>query len=176
MRATVLRYGLMGAGIWFAIWLTLFTLVKAGVIVSFDYTELIGYASMVLALAMIFFALMHQRDRVNGGQLRFRQGLVLGLLISAIVATVVGLVDVLHMFVLDPGMMDAYMEHQKAKWAASGLTLEQINSRMAAAQAELEMIKSPVGTFLVMFVTTLLIGLVITVVSALLLQRSARTS
>ncbi len=176
MRATVIRYGLIGAGLWFSIWLLLFVLVKAGVIVSFDYAEIIGYTSMVLALSMIFFALIHQRDHVNGGQLSFGQGLVLGLLISVIVSVVVGAVDVLHMFVLDPGMMDAYMEHQKAKWAADGMSSEAIAERMAAAQAEMEMIKNPVATFVLMFVTTLLIGILISVVSALLLRRSATTS
>jgi len=176
MRATVIRYGLIGAGIWFVIWLTLFLLVKAGVVRGFDFAEVIGYTSMVLALSMIFFALVQQRDRVNGGQLSFGQGFVLGLRISVIVGAVVGVVDVLHVFVLDPGFMDAYMEHEKAKWAASGLSAEQINARMAAADAEMQLIQNPIATFLLMFVTTVLIGVLISAVSALLLRRTSPTA
>lgn len=172
MRATAIRYGLIGAGIWFAIWLALFLSAKAGVIRSFDYAEVIGYTSMVLALAMIFFALLHQRDRVNGGRLSFGQGLGLGLVISVMVGTVIGVVDVLHVFVLDPGFMESYMEHQKAKWAAGGLSAAQIEAKLAAAESEMALIQNPLATFLLMFVTTALIGALISVVSALLLRRS----
>ena len=44
----------------------------------------IGYTTMLVALSVIFLAIKHQRDVVNGGVIRFLPAFLMGLGISAV--------------------------------------------------------------------------------------------
>lgn len=176
MKSPLVRYSVIGSLIWLTMFFGSLLLVKLKAITNYDYSAIIGYSGMILSLAMIFFALKDQRDRVNGGYLSGAQGFMLGMLITLIVATVVGLSDVLYISVINPAFYTEYMEAMKTKWLAEGKSVEQVTAMIQKANTESAFFMSPVGAFLLMFATVLPIGLLISLVSAALLRRTGQTS
>ncbi len=167
MKNTVLKfgsYGLILGAVIFGLALTL------GSGLSTATQEIIGYGSMVASLSFVFFGIKHYRDKVNNGKVSFGKALLLGLLISAFVGLGVGLMDYLYTTVINPDFADEYLK----------TTLEAYESmysgeELAAKKTELtKQMKDYGGSGFMaalMFFTVLLIGLIISIISALILQR-----
>src|SRR4051794_39263873 len=81
MTKIVLTFGLI-SGIIIAgvVWLNS-SLIASGQI-SWERAEIVGYASMLIALSMVFFGIKSYRDNCAGGTIGFWKGVKVGLLIS----------------------------------------------------------------------------------------------
>lgn len=83
MRKIVWTFGLLCGGlITLFLWIMMFLMQKD--VLTFDNGDLVGYASMVVSLSMIFFGIKSYRDRHQNGSIKFLTGLQIGLLISVI--------------------------------------------------------------------------------------------
>lgn len=173
MKATLLRYSLIGAIIWLALFFGAFALAEGNVITDYSMTEVIGYSAMIASLSVIFFALKHQRDRVQGGVLTFGQGVRLGLGLSVIAGLVVAVSDMVYTLVLNPSFFADYAQWQAKELAKKGWSADQIAQHTAQMQAEYTQL-GPGGMGAVMFATVFVLGAVITLVAALLLKRTAK--
>jgi hypothetical protein len=169
MKKTVLRYGLLSTltlvGISLYTWLTL------GPKSDYAVYEVIGYASMVLAMVFVFFGIRHYRNKVNNGVLSFGRGLKVGVLIVLVPTLIFGVFDALYTTVINPGFMDSYYENQLSK-AKQTLSPADYELQVAEAKAEREMFGNPVVLFLVMSLTVFMIGMIATVISTLILKRA----
>jgi len=134
---------------------------------SFGSGEIIGYSSMIVAMALIFFAVKNHRDRINEGVIGFGEAMKIGLSLS----TIGGLAWGLYNFVFVTWIMPDFNEQYVAY--AEGLEVG-----TAAFEAKYEALMSgsgsfmytPIGGTIVMFMTVFLIGFVISIISALVLQ------
>ncbi|MEO1031508.1 DUF4199 domain-containing protein [Winogradskyella sp.] len=167
MKNTVLKfgsYGLILGALIFGLALTF------GNGLSYTAQEIIGYGSMIASLSFVFFGIKHYRDKVNDGKVSFGKALVLGLLISAFVGLGVGLMDYLYTTVINPDFADEYL----VKTLESYDTLYS-GEELAAKKAELTKQMEDYGgsgfMAALMFMTVVLIGLIISIISALILQR-----
>ena len=168
MKKTALRYGIFSA-------ITVIGLFTFGFLAfdTNDYTvqEIFGYSSMVLSMLFVFFGIKHFRDRVSGGSLSFGQGMKVGLLIIIIPAVAFGLFDLLYAYVLNPGCLDRYYEHQLSQAQAS-MTPSEFNVARIQMEKEKAMFDNPIMNFFVMTLTVFVIGVIATVISSLILKRS----
>ncbi|MBX7151921.1 DUF4199 domain-containing protein [bacterium] len=83
MRKIVWTFGLLCGGlITIFLWVMMFFMEKG--VLTFDNGDLVGYASMIVSLSMIFFGIKSYRDRHQNGSIKFLTGLQIGLLISVI--------------------------------------------------------------------------------------------
>ncbi|WP_111684752.1 DUF4199 domain-containing protein [Winogradskyella tangerina] len=167
MKNTVLKfgaYGLILGAVIFGLALTF------GSSLSYSAQEIIGYGSMIASLSFVFFGIKHYRDKVNAGKVSFGKALLIGLLISAFVGLGVGIMDYLYTTVINPDFADEYL-------AKTLETYESLYSgeELAAKKAELTQQMEDYGgsgfMAALMFFTVLLIGLIISIISALILQR-----
>jgi Protein of unknown function (DUF4199) len=110
------------------------------------------------------------RDKWNNGQLSFGQGLKVGILIVLIPSVAFGLFDLLYTEVLHPGWVDEYyakyIERIKASTPPS-----QLEAALRKANNQKEMFSNPLIQFLLMSATVFIIGLIVTIISALTLRR-----
>jgi hypothetical protein len=170
MKKTVLRYGLFSA-------ITIVILFTASWFIfrdsNFEAQEVFGYTSMVLSLLFVFFGIKHYRDKENGGQLTFGQGMKVGLLIVLIPALIFGIFDIFYTTVLNPGFLDRYYTAEVAKMQQS-LSASEFQAAKAELDAEKEMFSKPGVAPLVMFLTVFIIGVIVTVISSLILKRNTR--
>ncbi|RDY60140.1 DUF4199 domain-containing protein [Flagellimonas nanhaiensis] len=167
MKKTVLRFGLYGAiTIWVLFLISLFLLDN----LSFTTQEIIGYASMILSLGFVYFGIKHFRDKENEGKLSFKKALVIGILISLITALAFGILDVLYSQVLNPDFMTEYYD-TTVEGLRNTLPPDEFKVELAKMEAEKEMFSNPLFSFAIMSMTVFVIGFIISLISALILQR-----
>ena len=84
MRKVTLTFGLL-AGVIISVFMVIGIVLweKTGKITA---SELIGYATMVIALSMVFFGIKSYRDNYQNGAIGFWKGFQVGLLITLISA------------------------------------------------------------------------------------------
>lgn len=171
MKKTVLRYGLLSA-------LTIVILFTLSWLIfhdsNFEAQEVFGYTSMVLSLLFVFFGIKHFRDKENGGQLTFGQGMKIGVLIVLIPALIFGVFDIIYTTFMNPGFMDRYYSAEVARMQQS-MSATEFQAAKATLDSQKEMFSKPGVAAFVMFLTVFIIGVIMTVISSLILKRSVKS-
>jgi predicted membrane protein len=167
MKSTVIKYGLYGlvAGM---------LLFGGGLLfgedLSYGAQEIIGYGSMVISLSFVFFGIRHYRDHVNGGHVTFGKALIIGLLISMIVGLGVGVADYLYTTVINPDFAAEYLQTTLDGYKASMSEAEYEAQKDVLTQQMQDYGGSGFMATL-MFFTVVIIGFIISLISALILQK-----
>ncbi|WP_222983040.1 DUF4199 domain-containing protein [Flagellimonas meishanensis] len=167
MKKTVLKFGLYGAVTICALFLISWFVLSD---LPLSTQEVLGYVSMVVSLSFVFFGIKHFRDIQNGGTVSFKKALIIGILISLITALAFGVLDILYTEVLNPDFMVSYYENA-AENLRSTLPADQVEAKLAELESQREMFSNPLMSFLLMAMTVFVIGFIISLISALILQR-----
>ncbi|WP_298893977.1 DUF4199 domain-containing protein [uncultured Psychroserpens sp.] len=167
MKNTVIRFGLYGLAV--AVILFLLALVF-GKGLSYSTQEIIGYTTMVASLSFVFFGIKHYRDHVNDGMVSFGKALLIGVLISAMVGIGIGIADYLYTTVINPDFAQEFLDT-----SIKGLEETYSGAELEAKKNELTQQMNDYGGsgFLafIMFASVVIIGFIISLISALILQR-----
>ncbi|SNY95389.1 DUF4199 domain-containing protein [Flagellimonas pacifica] len=167
MKKTIIRFGLYGAiTIWILFLISLFLLDN----LSFTAQEIIGYVSMILSLGFVYFGIRHFRDTENEGKVSFKNALIIGILISLITALAFGILDTIYSQILNPDFMVDYYD-TIVEGLRNTLPPDEFEKRLAELNAEKEMFSNPLISFAFMAMTVFVIGSIISLISALVLQR-----
>lgn len=166
MKKTVLRFGLFGIISICLLSLLIWSLVD---VVDNTMGEVIGYTSMVVSLLFVFFGIKHFRDKENEGLVTFAKALLIGLLISLIVSLAFGILDIIYVKFINPDFMNEYYDGMLEQ--ARSLPTEEFETRKAALLAEKDMFLNPFLHFFIMSMMVFVIGFIISLLSALILQR-----
>ena len=174
MKKYILTYGSIG-GVVVLILMYISQLIStdSGGNTDFELAETLGYVSMILALSVIFLGIKSYRDQDLGGQITFGNAFKIGILITLVAAVfyIVGWMIYYHTSEGASDFLNQYMEASVDKMEASGSTQEEISAFKKQSMEFAEMYENP----LVMAGITLLeifpVGLVITLISALILKK-----
>jgi len=150
MRTTILKYGflsLLAAAVLFLAALVL------GKELSFSTQAIIGYASMFIALSFVFFGIKHFRDQENDGLITFRKAFIIGIFISLFAGMGFAIIDYIYTTFINPDFMAEYAEVMKAQ------------------DEEIVETYSNTALAMLMFTTVLALGIIVTLLSAFILQR-----
>ena len=151
MKSSILKFGVYG----FIFALMVFLLVLYfGKDLESTIQVAIGYLAMTVSSSFIFFGIKHFRDQQNNGKVSFGNALLIGILIALITSFGIAIADYIYTTVINPDFFEEY----KAMMRADGYEGE-IPEYSSAFMAVL------------MSVTVLGIGFIISLLSALLLQR-----
>lgn len=167
MKRTVLKFGLYGA---FTI--CILFLVSWFVFGDLPYStqEVLGYASMILSLGFVFLGIKYYRDKENEGRVRFKTALLIGVFISLITAVAFGILDVIYTEVLNPDFMTEYYA-RSADGLKASLPPDLVEQKLMELEAQRELFSNPLMSFALMAMTVFVIGFIISLLSALILQR-----
>ncbi|CAN5536887.1 DUF4199 domain-containing protein [soil metagenome] len=173
MRKVVLTYSLIGGFIMICFVFLIMTLCDRDML-SIDRAQYVGYASMVIALSMIFFGIKSYRDNYSNGVIRFWKGVQVGRRITAI-ASVLYFVGGELYSVVNPNfsakVMKKYADHEEKKLADRGASAEEMENVRTETENIQKMIKNPAIRFGLALFEILPVGVVITLVSAGLLRK-----
>ncbi len=151
MKNIVIRYGIYG----FLLALIVFLLaLYFGQGVDFNTQELIGYFAMIASLSFVFFGIKRFRSIIGKGQIGFRRAVLIGLLISAFTGLGIALADFIYLSWINPDFFEEYTAVMRSE-GYKGEIPDYGNGFMA----------------LVMFVTVMVIGLVVSLISAVILAK-----
>ena len=152
MKSTITKYGVYG----FLVGLVIFSLhLIIGIkYLSYSTNEILGYISIFLSLSFIFFGIKHYRDVVNNGIISIGRAISIGILISLLVGLGIALADFIYTKFIDPSFFANY---------------EQNLINQGREDEIIKMTSASAGLFMLVLVTV--IGFIISLISALILQR-----
>jgi len=168
MRKIIVTFGLISGAISS---LMMIVLVTFGDRIGFDRGATIGNTSIVLSFLMVFFGIRTYRDNIGNGQITFLKAFAVGLsitLISCIIYVVTWEV-IYYNFI--PGFWDAYGAHLAQKLTAAGASPAAVQAKLQQARKYKELYKNPFFNAALTFIHPFPIGLVMTLISALVLRR-----
>ncbi|MEZ4797989.1 MAG: DUF4199 domain-containing protein [Flavobacteriaceae bacterium] len=167
MKTTVLKYGSYGLLTGVALFLISILVTKN---LEYSSQEILGYVTMVATLSFIFFGIKHYRDKVNNGVVSFGKALTIGLLISALVGVGVAIADYFYTTVINPDFAQDYLDKTIEIYETqySGAELE---AKKTEITQQMKDYGSSGFMAALMFVTVVVIGFIISLISGLILQR-----
>lgn len=167
MKSTLLRFG--SYAFLTAMLLFFFALYFLG---NLDYStqEILGYLSMVISLLFIYPSIKYFRDSENNGSVSFGKAFLLGLIIAVLAGIGFAIIDYLFTAFINPDFLQEYMTHQFTEMQKS-LSPEEFEIQKEILQQQMEAYGSSGFMAFLMFATVVLIGIPISLISALLLHR-----
>lgn len=169
MTRIVLVFGLISGAIAAGLMWLLVGVVNTGA-VDFDSAMMWGYATMIVALSMVFFGVKSYRDN-NGGRISFLKGLQVGILISLISALCYAASWELYYRGSGQEFLEKYSAHYLDKMKSEGASDAEIETARVQGEQFMELYRNFFIRFPITMVEILPVGVVVTLVSAALLRK-----
>jgi len=166
-KSTVIIYGAIAGFI-----VTVVTLAGMAKIYDTDSegSMLFGYTTMLVAFSLIFVNIKVYRDK-NGGYVSFGKAFRIGLWISLIASTMYVLGWMVEYYAFFPDFYDKCEIHQVAKLKAAGASLTAIHAKAQEYEKVKQLTHNPLVHALMTYVEILPVGLLVSVLAALILKR-----
>ena len=172
MKKTVLTFGVI-SGVVIAVLMGINTIFADRI--GFDRAIIVGYTTMLIAFLLVFFGIKSYRDNIGGGEITFGRAFTVGILITLITCAfyVVSWEILYYTFLHD--FPEKYGNYLLEKARASGATPEQIAQQLEEVKQMKALLDNPLLAPAVIFISEPLpVGLVMTLISALILRRKRR--
>ena len=174
MKKNILIYGLIAGIVVSILMLLIFNYVShCEGNVDYDTSMLIGYASILIALSLVFVGIRNYRDKYNGGIISFGKAFKIGILIVLIASTIYVAAWLIDCYFFIPDFAEKYSAQTLAKLKASGANQTEIDKQTKEMANFVRMFKNPFFNAMMTYVEILPVGLVVTVISSLILKRKA---
>ncbi len=138
---------------------------------DFKRSEVVGYATMIIAFSLIFVGIKMFRDKYNGGVVSFGKAFLVGLYIALIASTVYVLVWAVEYKYFYPDFLEKYAAHMIKDVKASGASKEKMDATLTQMKMFRDWYKNPFLFTLLTYVEILPVGLAVSLISALILRR-----
>ena len=172
MKKTILTFGLISGAISS---LVMVVVVPFADRIGFDRGPVIGYTSIVLSFLLGFFGIRSYRDNISNGQITFLKAFAVGISITVISCICyVATWEVIYYNFL-PDFWDKYGAHLVEKLRASGASPAAVQAKLEEVKRYKELYKNPLLNAVLTFIEPFPIGLVITLISALVLRRKPQS-
>lgn len=171
MKKIILIYGLI-AGIVVAIPM-LFTASLCHADSNFDYSKsmLIGYASMIIAFSMIFVGIRSYRNSYNNGIISFGKAFQIGLFIALVASSIYVIGWLIEYYFFIPDFAEKYSAHEIEQLRAKGASATEIAEETRKMASFVSMYKNPLFVIMMTYAEILPVGLIVTLISALILKK-----
>jgi len=168
MKKIVLTFGLIGGAI-----ATLMMVVTVPFVgrVPYEYLTILGYTTFVASFLMVFFGIRSYRDNVGAGKISFGKAFKIGILITLISCAMymISWEIIYHNFL--PDFLEKYSAYMIEKMRAGGATQEAINQQIQSNAELMRWYKNPLTRYIFTLMEAFPVGLLITLISALILRR-----
>jgi len=131
----------------------------------------IGFGSMIIAFSFIFIGIRNYRDKVSNGAITFGKAFTIGSLIAFVASTFYVVTWLVEYYAFIPDFFDKYASASIESAKASGKSAVEIADLMKDIDKSREIYKTPIGVTLYTYFEILPLGLVVSVIAALVLMR-----
>jgi len=135
---------------------------------------LVGYASMIIAFSLIFVGIKSYRDKHNAGAISFGKAFKVGLLITLVASTFYVVAWMIDYYYFIPDFMEKYSAATIDKLKAAGASAEKIAKETKEMAWFSENYKNPFFIMLFTYIEILPVGLLVTLIAALVLKRKIK--
>ncbi len=165
-KKTALKYGLISGGLIISSW---FISLGFEETTDFGMAEIIGYAIMIIALSAVFMGIKSIRD--EKGSLTFKDGFLNGLAITLVASTIYVIGWMIYVPSFAPDFADKYGASQVEIIEQSELSPQEKEEQIQDMNEWIETYKQPHVMAAMTFVEIFPVGVIITLISALILKR-----
>ena len=135
---------------------------------------IIGFSAMVVAFSFIFVGIKNYRDKQNGGIITFGKGFLIGFLISLIASTLYVITWGVEFHFFMPDFMDKYSSMQVKQIHASGISGAALEKALKSIESANDNYNhNPFFFAMYTYMEILPVGILITLISALILRRKS---
>ena len=135
---------------------------------------IIGFSAMVVAFSFIFVGIKNYRDKQNGGVITYGKGFLLGLMISLIASSLYVITWAVEYHFFMPNFMDKYSAMQVKQLHESGMSGVALEEGLKSIESTNYNYKhNPFFFAIYTYMEILPVGIIITLISALILRRKA---
>jgi hypothetical protein len=134
--------------------------------------EIMGYLIMLIALSVIFFGIKKYRDHELGGVITFGTAVLVGLGISIVASIIYVVTWEIYLAQTNYAFMTEYVAANLASMEAAGASAAEIQAASANFDVMVERYKNPMFRLGITFVEIFPVGLLISLVSAVILRKS----
>lgn len=138
---------------------------------NFEGNMVFGYASMILSFSLVFIGVKNFRDKQNKGIISFGKAFQIGLYITLIASTCYVLTWLIDYYFFIPDFMEKFSNHALETARLNGISAAEINQQSKEMETYKEMYKNPFGVILLTYLEILPVGLVVSLISALILKK-----
>jgi hypothetical protein len=142
---------------------------------AMETNDVLGYAAIIAAFSFIFVGIRNYREKYNSGFITFGGAFKIGFYISLIASTMYVVVWLVDYYLFVPEFIDSYTRHVLYQANADGATQAELDQKAVEMANFKEMYKNPLFVVLITYSEVLPLGLVISLISALLLKRKPKT-
>ncbi|RKE98627.1 DUF4199 domain-containing protein [Ichthyenterobacterium magnum] len=167
MKNTIIKYGSYGLLVAIILFLLVLWLGQG---MSYTTQEVFGYITMLASLSFIFFGIKHYRDHVNQGILSFGNGFVIGLLIAVFVGLGIGIADYIYTTIINPDFATEYLDKTLSTMKET-MSTEEFEKQKDILVKQMDDYGGSGFMAFIMFITVVMIGLIISLISSLILQQ-----
>lgn len=171
MKKTILTYGAI-AGLIVSASIA-YTAVQCYSNQDFTGNMWLGYTFMLVAFAFVFVGVKNYRDQINGGSISFAKAFKVGILTALFASTIYVVTWLIAYYLFIPDFMDKYVLHVINNAKASGMTDAGLQQKTIEMDNFKIMYKSPVLVVLFTYMEILPVGLLVSLVGALILKKKA---
>ncbi len=138
---------------------------------NFEGNMWAGYASMLLAFSLIFVGVKNFRDKQNEGLISFGKAFQIGILIAIIASSMYVIAWLIDYYFFIPDFMDKFCSQALETAKANGASQTELTAQTAEMDTYKEMYKNPLGVIFLTYMEILPVGLVVSLISALILKK-----
>ena len=169
MKKIVIVCGLIAGGIETAMLVVMTVLMRGNE--NYHGSLVLGYATMLLAFSLVFVGVKNFRDKYNEGVIGFGKAFKIGLYITLIASTIYVLVWLVDYYVFVPDYLDRYASQIIQQAKSTGATASEIDKQTQQLATYKEMYKNPLFVVLLTYAEILPVGLLVSLITALILKR-----
>lgn len=166
MKKNTLLFGIIG-GVIIGAW----GLIAAAYCDESVRSMLLGYTAMLIAFSVIFVAVKKERDN-NGGVITFGKAFRTALMVAFVTSTVYVIAWLVDYYLFMPDFMDKYAAHSIQQAQANHLSPQQLKEKIDSINQMKAIYKTPIGVILMTYAEIFPLGLVVSLIAALILKRS----
>jgi hypothetical protein len=167
MKKTVLVFGLISGGMMTVMMFATLPFTDSAWLQS--HSMLVGYTTIVLSFMLVFFGIRSYRENIGGGTITFGRAFAVGILIT-LISSVLYVVTWEIMYFGVPSFGERFMTMCVAHIKNSGASPEAIQTQLN----QLKYLDNPLINAALTFTEPFPIGLIITLISALILQKKSK--
>jgi len=139
---------------------------------DFEGNMVLGFTVMILAFVFVFVGIKNYRDKFNNGYITFGKALQIGLSISFIASTMYVITWLIVYYNFMPNFMEVMTAQSIEKIKLNKeLTSAEMTEQIAGINNMKDLYKSPIMVVLLTYTEIFPVGIVITLISALILKR-----
>jgi hypothetical protein len=135
---------------------------------------IMGFSAMAIAFSFIFIGIKNYRDKKQGGTITFGKAFLLGFMISLVASTLYVLTWAVEFHFFMPDFIDKYSAMQVKQLQDSGVTGTVLEESIKSIESTSYNYKhNPFFFAMYTYMEILPVGIIITLISALILRRKA---